>query len=119
MISWQGFEQEDDLIGFWGNETTIFLNDVVASSGVDNSHMGSKGGDIRQNDNLVPNSCSKVQSRQGDIKKRLDDAYKIMSRCIVFGSPVASSYEQSSSITSEQEKTDNDANSVLTATSSQ
>jgi hypothetical protein len=39
----QGFEQEDSLIGFYGNETTIFLNDEVASSGVDDSHMGFKG----------------------------------------------------------------------------
>jgi hypothetical protein len=42
MISWQGLEQEDDLIGFWGNETTIFLNDEVASSRVDNSQTGFK-----------------------------------------------------------------------------
>jgi hypothetical protein len=27
---------------FWGNETTIFLNDEVASSEVDDSHMGFK-----------------------------------------------------------------------------
>jgi hypothetical protein len=43
MISWQGFEQEDNLIGFWGNETTIFLNDEVASSRVDDSQMGFNG----------------------------------------------------------------------------
>jgi hypothetical protein len=43
MISWQGFEQEDDLIGFWDIETTIFLNDEVASSRVDDSQMGFKG----------------------------------------------------------------------------
>jgi hypothetical protein len=42
-ISWQRFEQEDDLIGFWGNETTIFLNDEVASSRVDDSQTGFKG----------------------------------------------------------------------------
>jgi CelD/BcsL family acetyltransferase involved in cellulose biosynthesis len=27
---------------FWGNETTLFLNDEVASSRVDDSHMGFK-----------------------------------------------------------------------------
>jgi hypothetical protein len=43
MISWHGFEQEDDLIGFWGNERTIFLNDEIVSSGVDDSYMGLKG----------------------------------------------------------------------------
>jgi hypothetical protein len=43
MISWQGFEQEDDLIGFCGNETTIFLNNEVASSRVDDSQTGFKG----------------------------------------------------------------------------
>jgi hypothetical protein len=31
---------------FWGNETTIFLNDQVASSGIDDSHMGSKEAEI-------------------------------------------------------------------------
>jgi hypothetical protein len=40
---------------------------------------------------------------------------KIMSRCIVFGSPIANLYAQSSSITSEHEKSDNDINSDLTA----
>jgi hypothetical protein len=43
MISWQGFEQEDDLLGLWGNETTIFLKDEVASSRVDDSQTGFKG----------------------------------------------------------------------------
>jgi hypothetical protein len=44
---------------------------------------------------------------------------KIMSRYIAFGSPVANCYAQSNSITSEQEKHDNDVNSSLTASSSQ
>jgi hypothetical protein len=43
MMKRQGFEQEDNLIGFCGNETTIFLNDEVVSSGVDDSHTGFKG----------------------------------------------------------------------------
>jgi hypothetical protein len=43
---------------------------------------------------------------------------KITSRCMAFGSPVANSYAQSNNITSEQEKSDNDVNSVLTACSS-
>jgi hypothetical protein len=43
MMKRKGFEQEDSLIGFCGNETTIFLNDEVASNGVDDSHTGFKG----------------------------------------------------------------------------
>jgi hypothetical protein len=43
MMKQQGFKQEDSLIGFCGNETTIFLNDKVASSRVDDSHTGFKG----------------------------------------------------------------------------
>jgi hypothetical protein len=43
MMKRQGFKQEDSLIGFCGNETTIFLNDEVASSGVGDSHTGFKG----------------------------------------------------------------------------
>jgi hypothetical protein len=39
----QGFEQENSLIGFCGNKITFFLNDEVASSGVDDSHIGFKG----------------------------------------------------------------------------
>jgi hypothetical protein len=53
MMKRKGFEQEDSLIGFCGNEKTIFLNNEVASSGVDDSHTGSKGGEIRQNGHLV------------------------------------------------------------------
>jgi hypothetical protein len=45
--------------------------------------------------------------------------YEIMSRCITFGSPVASRYAQSNSITSEQENFCYHVNSVLTASSSQ
>jgi hypothetical protein len=58
-VSWQGFEQEDDLIGFWGNETTIFLNDEIASSRVDDSQTGFKGRRNPQNDNLVQNPAWK------------------------------------------------------------
>jgi hypothetical protein len=42
MMKRQGFEQEDSLIGFYSNETTFFLNDEVASKGVDDSHTGFK-----------------------------------------------------------------------------
>jgi hypothetical protein len=43
MMKRQCFEQEDSLIGFCSNETSISLNDEVASSGVDDSHTGFKG----------------------------------------------------------------------------
>jgi hypothetical protein len=42
-----------------------------------------------------------------------------MSRHIVFGSPIVNGYAQSNNITSEQEKSDNDVNSVLTVSNSQ
>jgi hypothetical protein len=44
---------------------------------------------------------------------------RITSRCIAFGSPVASCYAQFNNITSEQEKSDNNINSALTARKSQ
>jgi hypothetical protein len=53
MMKRQGFKQEDSLIGFCGNETTIFLNDEVVSSGSTILLRGSKGGEIRHNDHLV------------------------------------------------------------------
>jgi hypothetical protein len=53
MMKRQGFEQEDSLIGFCGIETTIFLNDEVASSGLMILIWGSKGGKIRQNGDVV------------------------------------------------------------------
>jgi hypothetical protein len=43
-----------------GNEITIFLNNEIASSGVDDSHTGFKRRENRQNGNLVQNSCSKT-----------------------------------------------------------
>jgi hypothetical protein len=53
MMKQQGFKQEDNLIDFCGNETTIFLNDEVASSGLTILIRGSKGGEICQNGHLV------------------------------------------------------------------
>jgi hypothetical protein len=83
---------------FGGNETTIFLNIEVTSSGVDDSHTGFKG---RRNLPKWPFgslSCYKEPSQKG-----FHDGYEITSRFIVFGSPVVNSYAQSSNITSEQE----------------
>jgi hypothetical protein len=59
-ISWQGFEQEDDLIGFWSNETTIFLNDEVASSRIDDSQTGFKGRGNPLKRQFGSKSCSEM-----------------------------------------------------------
>jgi hypothetical protein len=101
MISWQGFEQEDDLIGFWGIETTIFLNDEVASSRVDDSQMGFKGRRNPPKWQFGLKSCPEMQSKQKAITRGFKGGYEIMWRSIAFGSPVENSYAQSSNITSE------------------
>jgi hypothetical protein len=64
---------------------------------------GSKGGEIHRNSHFGSKSCSEAQSRQGAITKGFDDGYEITSRCIAFGSPVASCYAQSNNITSKQQ----------------
>jgi hypothetical protein len=74
-ISWQDFDQEDDLIGFWGNETTILLNYEVASSRVDILIRGLKGGEICPNDNLVQNPA---QKRNPDKKPSHEDSMVVM-----------------------------------------
>jgi hypothetical protein len=80
---------------------------------------GLKGGENRQNDNLVQKSCSETQSHKEPSQKGFDDGYEIMSRSIAFGSPVANIYAQSSNITSEQvTPKKNNVNSDLTASSS-
>jgi hypothetical protein len=60
-----------------------------------------KGKEIRQNDNLVQALARKRNPDKEPSQKGFDDGYKITSRCIAFGSPVANSYAQSSNITSE------------------
>jgi hypothetical protein len=77
MMKRQGFEQEDSLIGFCGNETRIFLNDEVASSGVDDSHTRFKGIRKLPKRPFRSKSCSEAQSRQWAITKGFDDGYKI------------------------------------------
>jgi hypothetical protein len=53
---------------------------------------------------LVQNHSQKRNHIKEPSQRRFDGGYGITSRCIAFGSPVANSYAQSSSITSEQEK---------------
>jgi hypothetical protein len=45
---------------FWGNETTIFLNDEVVSSGVDDSYTGFKGRTNPPKRPLGSKSCSEA-----------------------------------------------------------
>jgi hypothetical protein len=75
MMKWQGFEQEDSLIGFCGNETTIFLNDEVASSGVDDSHMGFKG---RRNPPKWPLGSNLTRKRNPDKEPSHEDSIVVM-----------------------------------------
>jgi hypothetical protein len=53
------FQTRGLLEWFRRNEPTIFPNDEASSSGVDDSHMGSKGGAICHNGNLVQNPAQK------------------------------------------------------------
>jgi hypothetical protein len=70
------FQTRGFLKGF-GNEPTIILNDEFASSGVDDSHMGSKGGEIGQKHNLVQTLARKhnhnKEPSQGGFDGRLQD----------------------------------------------
>jgi hypothetical protein len=80
---------------------------------------GSKGGEIHQNGNLVEILARKRNHNKEPSQRGFDGGYEIMSRCIAFGRPIANRYAQSNSITSEQKKSNNNINSVLTACSSQ
>jgi hypothetical protein len=65
---------------------------------------GSKGGEIRQNVNLVENLARKHNPDKESSQRRFDGGYKITSRCIAFVRHVVSRYAQSNNITSDQEK---------------
>jgi hypothetical protein len=84
-----------------GNEPAIFLNDEISSNGVDDSHLGFKGRRNLTKCDLVQNLARKSNPIQEPSQRGFGGGYDIMSRCIAFGSPVASSYAQSNSITSE------------------
>jgi hypothetical protein len=64
---------------------------------------GSTGGEIRQKGNLVQNLAQKRNPIEEPSQRGFDGGYLITSRSIAFGSPVASHYAQSNSITSEQQ----------------
>jgi hypothetical protein len=75
MMKRQGFEQEDSLICFCSNETTIFLNDEVASSGVDDSHIGFKG---RRNLPKQPLGSNLARKRNLDKEPSHEDSMVVM-----------------------------------------
>jgi hypothetical protein len=61
----------------------------------------SEGGEIRQNSNLVQDPARKHNPVREPSHRAFDGGYKIMSRCLTFGSPVASRYAQFNSISYE------------------
>jgi hypothetical protein len=71
----QGFKQEDSLIGFYSNETKIFLNDEVASSVVDDSHTGFKG---RRNPPKRPLGSNLARNRNPDKEPSHEDSMVVM-----------------------------------------
>jgi hypothetical protein len=71
----QGFEQEDSLISFWGNKTTFFLNDDVASNRVDDSHTGLKG---RRNPPKWPLGSNLAQKHNPDKETSHEDSMVVM-----------------------------------------
>jgi hypothetical protein len=75
MMKRQGFKQEDSLIGFCGNETTIFLNDEVALGGVDVSHTGFKG---RRNPPKRPLGSNLARKRNPDKESSHEDSMVVM-----------------------------------------
>jgi hypothetical protein len=100
-MSWQGFEQEDDLISFWAmkqqSSSTMRLRQVDLTILI----LGSKGGEILTI--WFQNPAQTCNPDKEPSQNRFDDGYEIMSKCIAFGSPVASCYAQSNNITSEQQ----------------
>jgi hypothetical protein len=78
---------------FWGNETTIFLDDEVVSSGVNDSHTGFKGRRNPPKTTIwVPNFAQKHNHNIEPSQKGFYDGYEIIS-C----------YAQSNNITPEQQ----------------
>jgi hypothetical protein len=75
MMKRQGFEQEDSLIGSCSNETTMFLNDEVASSGVDDSHTEFKG---RRNPPKRPLGSNLARKRNPDKDPSHEDSMVVM-----------------------------------------
>jgi hypothetical protein len=101
MISWQGLEQEDSLIGFGAmkQQSSSMMRLRQAESTI--LIQGSKGGKICQKGILVQNLALKHNHNKKPSQRGFDGGYETTSRCIGFGGPVANCYAQSNSITSE------------------
>jgi hypothetical protein len=102
-ISWQSFEQGEGLIGFGvmkqQSSSTIRLRQVELTILI----RDSKGGEIRQNVNLVQSLAWERNPIKEPSQRGFDDGYEITCRCIAFASPVVSRYTQSNNITSKQQ----------------
>jgi hypothetical protein len=86
--------------------------------GVDDTHSKVGKKEIRKEATWFKIMFGSVVPSRSHHKEDSMVGCKIMRRCIAFGSPIVNLYAQSISITSEQEKSDNDVTSVLTASSS-
>jgi hypothetical protein len=102
-ISWQCIEQEDGLISFGAMKQQSSSTMKLCQAELMILIWGSKGGKIHQKGNLVQNLPRKRNHNKEPSQGEFDGGYEIMSRCIAFGSPIASRYAQSNNITSEQQ----------------
>jgi hypothetical protein len=71
MMSWQGFEQEDGLISFRAMKEQYSSMLRLRQAELTILMRGSKGGEIRQNDNLVRNLARKHNADKGPSQKDL------------------------------------------------
>jgi hypothetical protein len=112
----EGFEQQDYLRGF----SVIILQSSpmmrFCHKGIDDTHSEVGEEEIRKEAIWFKILLGQVILSRNN---HIEDSMVVTSRCIAFGSPVASRYAHSNSITSEQEKSSNDINLVLISCSSQ
>jgi hypothetical protein len=105
---------------FQGNDITIFLNDEIVSSRVDDSHMGferrRKPSKWQFGSKI---SLGNVIASRNHHKKDLMMVIRLRVGASLLESPIANSYAQSNNITSEQGTPNNNVNSDLTASSNQ
>jgi hypothetical protein len=112
----EGFKQEDYLRGFSVMIQQSSPTMKFHHKGVHDTHSKVGEEDIRKVATWFKILLRHViPSRDHHV----EDSMVVTSRCIAFGSPVASRYAHSNSITSEQEKSSNDINLVLISCSSQ
>jgi hypothetical protein len=119
MISWQGFKQEDDKIGFGAMKQQSYSMMRLHQAELTILIRGAKGREICQQGKLVQILLGSITTTKTHHKEDSMVSYKITSRCIDFGSSIVSRYAQSNSMASKQEKSDNDVNSALSVSSNQ